>query len=547
MTAVVQMFLLTTLMYQGFTSENQCHSDTEIYHVSEGFLFLLRCPHANTNAEVKWSKADKGNAPLPPGVEVRDGLLWFLPVQKSHNDTYSCEIRTETGLVKMSFSLSVSTEACPEPSEVRFLSNGVSGVLPCKQEEIFGLKETKSVRWMKNCLHEQQQQEFMDKDGAMRLFATSERDAGNYTCLVDIIVDGRNYTAARSLQLAVDNGTVYMEPQVVMPNEDVFIVEVGMKAEVKCLAYVGVTEDSEMIIFWTVDGSYSENYEEMNVSSEYFYDGGKVYYMSILSISKVLHRFLDVPIKCHIQSPLDNDEGTAWLREDHSVFQLSTTLCLIAVLISLALAFLFFFRVDLILAYRKLLKLFSKRVTGGKQYDAYVSFLHPESMNSYETARFALQILPAELEGKHGYTLYIRGRDDSPGEALHDVVSAAVRQSRRLIIIVSSLTETKETVPLHETEIQLCYEHKIGIFDALTQNNLRVILLEVGDTVNYSRLPESLRYIKRKHGALKWNSVYLKSCKLSKKHSERNFWKNLRYHMPSVPVRNLLSGTSDSV
>lgn len=52
----------------------------------------------------------------------------------------------------------------------------------------------------------------------------------------------------------------------------------------------------------------------------------------------------------------------------------------------------------------------------GKLYDAYVSFLHPDTLSSAETASFALHILPEELENQHGYSLYIRGRDDCPGE-----------------------------------------------------------------------------------------------------------------------------------
>lgn len=52
----------------------------------------------------------------------------------------------------------------------------------------------------------------------------------------------------------------------------------------------------------------------------------------------------------------------------------------------------------------------------GKHYDAYVSFLYPDTLISNEMASFALQVLPEELENQHGYSLYIRGRDDCPGE-----------------------------------------------------------------------------------------------------------------------------------
>lgn len=57
---------------------------------------------------------------------------------------------------------------------------------------------------------------------------------------------------------------------------------------------------------------------------------------------------------------------------------------------------------------------------GGKLYDAYVSHLHPNS-RSNKAAVFALQILPEKLETQHGYSLYIRGRDDSAGEGLEKV------------------------------------------------------------------------------------------------------------------------------
>ncbi|KAI9518738.1 hypothetical protein NQZ68_034518 [Dissostichus eleginoides] len=110
----------------------------------------------------------------------------------------------------------------------------------------------------------------------------------------------------------------------------------------------------------------------------------------------------------------------------------------------------------------------------GKLYDAYVRFLHPDTLTSDVTANFALQILPKEME-KHGYSLFIRGRDDCPGEG----------------------------------------------------------------SVDYRCLPESLRYIKRKQGALKWKKPSLKTNKCIKFRSNRNFWKSLRYNMPSVPSGKL--------
>lgn len=69
---------------------------------------------------------------------------------------------------------------------------------------------------------------------------------------------------------------------------------------------------------------------------------------------------------------------------------------------------------------------------------------------------------------------------------MHDVIATTVRQCRRLIIILSPETKSSkdgktEETPLYNNQNQLCYEHKIGLHDALTQNDLRVILVEIGE------------------------------------------------------------------
>lgn len=46
----------------------------------------------------------------------------------------------------------------------------------------------------------------VDMKGNMRLPQASEEDNGKYTCLIDINLDGRNYTASRSILLTVKDG-----------------------------------------------------------------------------------------------------------------------------------------------------------------------------------------------------------------------------------------------------------------------------------------------------------------------------------------------------
>lgn len=46
----------------------------------------------------------------------------------------------------------------------------------------------------------------VNSKGFMMLPQASEGDAGKYTCLVDVMLDGKSYTAARSIQLVIKNG-----------------------------------------------------------------------------------------------------------------------------------------------------------------------------------------------------------------------------------------------------------------------------------------------------------------------------------------------------
>lgn len=69
---------------------------------------------------------------------------------------------------------------------------------------------------------------------------------------------------------------------------------------------------------------------------------------------------------------------------------------------------------------------------------------------------------------------------------MHDVIAATVHQCRRLIIILSpegkfSTHGNKEEELLCLGQNQPCYEQKIVLHDALTQNDPKVILLEVGE------------------------------------------------------------------
>lgn len=81
-------------------------------------------------------------------------------------------------------------------------------------------------------------------------------------------------------------------------------------------------------------------------------------------------------------------------------------------------------------------------------------------------------------------------------------------------------------------------EQQLGLYDALVETRLRVLLLEVGRGVEYSLLPQSIGYLKQKQGALRWRPSHgdptaPPNCQ---------FWKYLRYGMPHTPELNWIPG-----
>ncbi|MBN3292505.1 ILRL2 protein, partial [Polypterus senegalus] len=153
----------------------------------------------------------------------------------------------------------------------------------------------------------------------------------------------------------------------------------------------------------------------------------------------------------------------------------------------------------------------------GKLYDAYVIYPKTEEMKSHKAETFALEILPQMLENKYGYKLFILGRNELPGEAIHTVIEEMISKSRRLIIVLTNWCLT-------ENHWQTICEQQIGLYNSLVKNENKVILIELDNNIQYSNLPESLQYIKKRQGILQWNQA---------SGLNGRFWKLLRYQMPA--------------
>ncbi|KAJ3591702.1 hypothetical protein NHX12_006834 [Muraenolepis orangiensis] len=420
------------------------------YRVSVGKFLLLKCS-SSSGRNVTWSKGGDGQPGLPPGVEVKGLSLWFLPVAEGHQGTYVCHSSRERDPpAETRYEVQVTRGACPTAAETRLMSNSP---VQCKLEHPQGKNSPAHVQWLKECVPVDRARVEVTSWGALSIPGASERDVGLYTCLLHLSLGGHNYTAARSIYLTLGTSS---------------------RVELPCKAFLTV-RDHETHIYWTIN----RHFDPYNSSWNFVEEGGAVYAVSSLVISSVVSELLGVPIVCHVNNPSGQCNGTVWLRRaDHSGLYVCVLVPLTLCLVGLSLALGWLFRVELVLAFRKLRRL--QDVSDGKLYDAYVSYLYSGGGGgSSEVETFALKVLPEVLEKRHGFRLFIRGRDDCPGEALHDAIAGTMSRCRRLVLILSAQSDS-EASPLDPGQSQLVYEHSVGLYDALTLDGPGVILVEIG-------------------------------------------------------------------
>lgn len=104
------------------------------------------------------------------------------------------------------------------------------------------------------------------------------------------------------------------------------------------------------------------------------------------------------------------------------------------------------------------------------------------------------------------------------------VISAAdeaIRLSRRVIIVL--VPDSNSNKVQSDTS-----EQHIAMYNALIQDEIKVILILLDKIKDYANMPESIKYLKQKHGVLIWKGDFSEQSQLA----TTKFWKNVRYQMP---------------
>ncbi|KAK7905097.1 hypothetical protein WMY93_017704 [Mugilogobius chulae] len=488
------------------------------------------------------------------GLEVQEGRLWFKPVQSAHSGVYSCHYRSHSGRENQAqMELSVSREKCPSADESKTVAEGKEGNITCKLHHLYNYLNLSSsavnVRWMKDCapLHRPRARVRLVQDQLLLSEASSE-DSDIYTCFIDVSVGGQIYSAAWSVEVTLKTETLYVDPHVVYPRDQVLQVELGGSVELTCVADLGYKEDAHTYMYWLLNHSYAEDQPGFNESWRFVQNKWRVQGVSTLRISEVHRGLLNVSIKCCVQTPVGEDQGRVWLTQAPPsslpwALGYSLSLLLLMVLVYCC-------RVELVLLYRNLRRKCGKHyVCDEKQFDGVVSCLHSSGRSLRSSASSVCSSCPSAWRNTGDTDSTSRGETTVLEKcacvtAVHDGLSDAVKTSHRLLLLLCA-SRPQEELHLSEEQQPLCYEQRVGLYDALIHKELRVILIEIGGPIDYSCLPESVQYLRRKQGALQWKP----RGRLGFLRTERNFWNRLHYQMP--PERSQLRSralrTSSSV
>ncbi|NXW88312.1 IL1R1 protein, partial [Alopecoenas beccarii] len=480
-----------------------------------------------------WYKVDNQTA-VPRDklsrIHQQKNFIWFLPAVLEDSGDYECVIRNSTSHRKMHTKVTVFERIDGLCLNEKFAVEEViftvsSAKVVCPHLDYFrNEKNIQPVRWYKDC-QLLEGKRFASSNSDLIICNVTLHDQGNYTCETMYTYNGKQYNISRDIRLTVEVSPPKKPPEISYPRNNSIEVELGSQVTVDCN-----TTGADGYEVHSRKGCGFMALCHLLDREETSHDGRPVHSVKLI-ISEVNSEDYDQPFVCQASNAFGQTASYIILKHRVPDIQrwLAGGLVSLLILAFITLIIYKIFKIDLVLWYRSSVCAFASKeetfvfVLDGKAYDAYV--LYPKSSGGrsfYHLETFVSTILPDVLEQQCGYNLFILGRDDLPGEAVISVADETLKQSRRLMIILGS--ETSSSCLSEDTS-----EQQLTMYNALIRDGIQVILIELDEIQDYTSMPESIRYIKQKHGAIQWKGDFSE-----KSHSANTrFWKNVRYQMPS--------------
>ncbi|KAG7501601.1 interleukin-1 receptor-like 1 [Solea senegalensis] len=367
-------------------------------------------------------------------------------------------------------------------------------------------------------------------ENPMWILNTTKDHEGIYTCICTWSHNHKVYNSSGSRKLIVSEPNIYDDVvEIISPSNEQFADE-GSELQLNCTVRCGTNMKKGCFARWQIDGDMDgyEQTETLNIEEP----SKATTTTAVLTIKQVSSWDFQTKLKCTGWNIYSIKSVFLQLKRRGSIICLVITAVFGSVLAVWLVKCIF---IDIALLFRPCLRPFNRK-KDVKFFDAYVVYQtqHMDKEAEDTLGRFVMQILPSVLEDKCGYRLFIQGRDDIPGQDRMELVDNNMKQSRRLIILISPGSGSGSETTDHQSAAAEGFDWQAGLYHALVQREMSVILIQLGDTgtQGYKHLPITLQHLINKSAPLRWPEG---SWDAASRNSR--FWKKVRYLMPAIPSK----------
>ncbi|XP_028631294.1 interleukin-1 receptor type 1 isoform X3 [Grammomys surdaster] len=498
---------------------------------------IRECSITLNGGTIIWYKNDS-KTPISTDRDSRihqqNGHLWFVPAKLEDSGDYYCMVRNTTYCLKTKITVNVlenDPSLCynTQASFPQRLFISENGRLVCPYLGLFKDEnsELPNVQWYKNCKPlPLDNVSFIGVQNNLVVMNVTEEHRGNYTCRMSYTYQGKQYLVTRVITFIPVEKSERDRPMIMSPRNGTIEAHPGSTIQLTC----NVTGQYTDLVYWKWNGSEIEWDDPILVEDYQLvkHPSAKRKYTLIttLNISEVRSQFYRYPFICVVKNTNVFESAHVQLIYPVPDFKnyLIGSFVILTVTIVCCVSIYKVFKVDIVLWYRDYcFDFLPPKASDGKSYDAYI--LYPKtfeegSFSNLDT--FVFKLLPEVLEGQFGYKLFIYGRDDYVGEDSIEVTNDNVKKSKRLIIIL--VRDMGSFSWLGQSS-----EEQIAIYNALIREGIKIVLIELEKILDYEKMPESIQFIKQKHGAICWSGDFKERPQSAK----TRFWKKLRYQMPA--------------